>query len=136
MKLLLALLVAVTLAACGSSGKILTSQVPITKAEAQKILADAQIVHAAVVRVQIAYLDQKPCGLAGSPAPPLCASLKISRQMTAYDKAFTETMRAAQNDVEVLGDNPSVLSAATKAVRFSLDAYKTFTEANTKGKAP
>ena len=128
-KLLLIIAATVALGGC-TAVNVATTEVPITKAEAQKALADAQIVHAGVVRIQIGYLDQKPCGLAGSPAPPLCASLKVSRQMTAYDRAFTETMTAAQNDVTTLGDNPTVLALAIKAMRTALDTYKRYTEAN------
>lgn len=120
---------------CGWVKTISTAQetvVPITKAQAQQALADIQKVHAAAVRIQIAYLEQTPCDSPGALKPPFCASLAVSRQATAYDKAFTAAMMKAQADVAALGDNPSALAAAVKGAQLALAAYRGFVEANMK----
>lgn len=129
---------ALTLSGCGgwvpdlakAYGTASTTEVPVTKADAQKALAALQIGHAAVVRTQTAYLKQTPCGAADAKAPPFCASYRVGVQMKAYDDAFSKSMAAAQNDVDTLGDNPTVLATAVKAAQLAFATFKSFTDAN------
>jgi hypothetical protein len=145
-KLVLIALLAVPLAigGCGAKGSWFpdlakaigsasTTEVPITKAQAEQALAEVQKGHAIAVQLQIAYLRQTPCGMPGAMAPPLCASYRIGVQMKKYDDAFTASMEAAQNDVNTLGDNPTILATAVKAAQLAYATFKNFTETNAKG---
>ncbi len=120
---------ALTLGACATT----TATVPITKDQAQQALAEVQKGHALAVQLQIAYLRQTPCGTPTALPPPACASYKVGVQMKKYDDAFSATVNAAQNDVNTLGDNPTVLATAVQSARLAALTFKTFTEANTKG---
>lgn len=129
---------ALTLTGCGgwvpaaleAYGKASTTEVRVTKADAQKVLADIQKGRAIYTRAQIAYLEQTPCGTKGAFAPPFCASVKVGDQMKKYDDELNVTMARLQNDVETLGDNPKALAVAKAAAETAWAAYKGIVSAN------
>ncbi len=131
-KLFASLAIALLLGGCGAF-KASTTQVPVTKAEAQQALAEVQKGHAITVKLQTVYLRQTPCGTPGARPAPLCASYRVGVQMKAYDDAFSKTISAAQNDIDTLGDNPTVLALAVKSAQLAYTTFKTFTETNTQG---
>lgn len=100
---------------------------PVSTVDAQKAIIALQLGHAAALTTELVYLNQPPCGLAGSPAAPLCASLKVGKQMKAADVAFTATMATAQGALADLGDNPTVVNAAITAAQAALASFQAIT---------
>ena len=73
------------------------------------------------------YLKQPPCGLAGSPPAPLCASYAVGVQWKAADEKVKKAITDTQTAINTVGTNPKVLDAAVAAMQLVLSELNNFT---------
>lgn len=125
LKTAVAILAAVALSACAS---LSTTTVPTVKA--QQVVDLAISVEKASLRAENIYLAQRPCGLAGSPPPPLCASYAVGVKWKSLDGAVKARRIAVQSAVNTLGTDPKVLDAAVAALQLATNELQNFMAAN------
>lgn len=130
MKRHLSILALGAMIALGGCSAFQNASAPVSTVKAQQTLDLLQAAHKPYVRFQLTYLTQPPCGLAGSPRPPFCASYAAGKAMKAADDKLTVALTTAQDAIDHLGDNPAAINAALAAAQLALAELKTITAQN------
>ena len=125
MKNLLVILCLFALSACAN---LSTTTVPTVKA--QQVVDLAISVEKASLRAENIYLAQKPCGLAGSSPPPLCASYAAGVKWKSLDDAVKTRRVKVQEAINTLGTDPKVLDLAVEALQLATNELQTYVATN------
>ena len=121
-KIFASLALVLLLAGCTS---VASKTVPTVKA--QQTVDLAQSAYKANLRAELLYLNQKPCGLAGSPKAPFCASYAVGVKWKELDEKLKRAITNAQGVLNTVGSDPKVVDAAIAAIQLVLEELDAFT---------
>lgn len=118
--------VALMLGGCAS----LTSTT-VSTATPQKTLDLLQATHRTVLRAELIYIMQPPCGKSASPPAPLCASYAVGKKMSDLDAKATKALADAQAAIDTVGSNPALVDLAVQGAKLAVTELQNFTTTNT-----
>lgn len=84
---------------------------------ATEALATVQKVHAEALTAELIYLNQPPCGLAGSLPAPLCASYAVALQIQVANAKADQAVKVAEDALKSAGTNPTTFQLAIAAAQ-------------------
>jgi hypothetical protein len=95
----------------------------VTLEDGRKALIEIQNARATALEGELVYLNQPPCGLAGSPMPPLCASYAVGKKMQELNAKARQAYDVAKQAVDRITADPAGAKAAIDAAKAANTAW-------------